>query len=427
MNGTGALVDLRPLTEVPVFRRLWLGNTASAFGSQLTAFAVMFYVWERTHDAAMVGLIGLATAVPLVVFALLGGAVADHTDRRRLVLTTTWMQVVASTVLAVLAAFDAEVWTVLCMVAVSSALAAVNVPARRTFVARLLPPRRLAAGLALTVMSFQASMLVGPAVAGWITAAWGTPVCFAVDAASFVAALVGLTGLPRTDGDPAGGPGLRSVAQGLRLTVRIPALGGAFLSDLFATVLAMPIALFPVINAEKFDGSPRTLGLMMSALAVGGATASVASGLVTRRRRTGVVLLACGTAWGLALAAVAVPDALVPVLVLLGVAGAADTWAVIARGAVVQAVTPEEYRGRVTALEHVVGSGGPHLGNFRAGLLAAATSGSTAILVGGLGCVAGVLLLAARCRPLRGYAVDRPATSTAAAPSSRSSGSPRRS
>jgi MFS family permease len=86
---TGALADLRPLREVPAYRRLWLGSTASAFGSQLTRFAVMFYIWERSHDAAMVGLVGLATAVPLVVFAVLGGAVADRVDRRTLVLWTT--------------------------------------------------------------------------------------------------------------------------------------------------------------------------------------------------------------------------------------------------------------------------------------------------------------------------------------------------
>ncbi|HEX6515681.1 MAG TPA: MFS transporter [Nocardioidaceae bacterium] len=407
---TGALADLRPLREVPAYRRLWLGSTASAFGSQLTRFAVMFYIWERSHDAAMVGLVGLATAVPLVVFAVLGGAVADRVDRRTLVLWTTWLQVAASSALAMLAAAGAGVWPVLCLVSVSAALAAVNLPARRTFVATLLPPRQLAAGLALNVMSFQAAMLLGPVVAGFLTAAWGAAACFAVDAGTFLVALIGLAGLPRSAGDTTGDPrrGLRAVAEGLRLTVRVPALGGAFLSDLFATVLAMPVALFPVINAEKFDGSAPTLGLMMSALAVGGVGASVMSGLVTRRRRAGRVLLVSGAVWGAALAAVAVPDGLVPVLVLIGVAGAADTSAVIARGTVVQAVTPEDYRGRVTALEHVVGAGGPHLGSFRAGLLAAATSGSTAILLGGLGCLAAIGLLAARCRPLRDYTVPDP-------------------
>lgn len=409
MTGAGALVDLRPLREVPVYRRLWFGTTASAFGSQLAAFAVMFYVWEHTHSAAMVGLIGLATAVPLITFALLGGAVADHVDRRRLVLWTTWAQIATSGSMAALAAAGSGVWPMLGLVSVSSALAAISTPARRTFVPRLLPRDRLAAGLALNHLSFQAAMLLGPTVAGLITAGWGTAACFVIDAGSFVAALVGVAGLPATgtDARPAGPRGLRAIWDGIALTTRVPALGGALLSDLCATLLAMPMALFPVINAEKFGGSPETLGLFLSAVAVGGVTASVLSGLVTRRDRAGVVLLCCGAVWGASLAAIAVADRLPTVLTLLGVAGAADTWAVISRGSVVQAVTPESHRGRITATEYVIGSAGPHLGNLRAGLVASVSSGSTAILVGGVSCVAGIAVIAARSAPLRRFSAGR--------------------
>jgi MFS family permease len=402
-----ALLDLRPVREVAAFRRLWVGTTASAFGGQMSAYAVLFYVWERTHSPAMVGVAGLATAAPLIVFALLGSAFADHVDRRTLLLWTTWAQVVVAAAMAALAAVGGGAWPLLGLVAASSGLSAITGPARRALVPALLPQSRLAAGLALNHLSFQAAMLLGPVVAGVVTAMWGVEVCFAVDAVSFLAALWGIAGLPagQRTAAPTGNRGVRAVVEGVRLTVRVPAIGGALLTDLVATVLAMPIALFPVLNEEKFDGDPQTLGWLLAAVAVGGVAASALSGVITRRDSAGRVLLACAATWGVALAGVALTDQLVVVLGLLAIAGAADTWSVVSRGTVVQAETPEEFRGRVAALEHVVGAAGPHVGGFRAGLVAGASSGSVAMLVGGVSCLVGVAAIAARCRALRTFRV----------------------
>ncbi|MEU8614946.1 MFS transporter, partial [Actinoplanes sp. NPDC048791] len=167
-----------------------------------------------------------------------------------------------------------------------------------------------------------------------------------------------------------GRPGAAAVRAGLAFTVRTPQVRGAFLADLAATLLAMPIALFPVINEEKFGGRPEILGLFVTAVAVGGVFASVLSGLATHRRHPGAVLLVCGAVWAVALGLVGLSGHLLVVLGLLAVAGGADTWAVVSRGTVVQTVTPAAYRGRVASLEHIVGSAGPQLGNLRAGLVA---------------------------------------------------------
>ncbi len=408
MNGPSALVDVRPLREQAPFRRLWLGTTASAFGSQLTTFAVAYFVWTTTHDPAMVGAIGLASAAPLIVFALVGASFADAVDRRRLVIWTTLGQIVTSSAMALLSTRSGGVvWQMFALVTVSSGLAAIGFPARRALVPRLLPKEQLQAGLALNHMSFQLAMLVGPTVAGLITARWGTTVCFAIDALTFVAGLYGVWSLPAAGPASAGSPpGWRAVADAARLVARVPALGGAFLSDLGATVLAMPMALFPVLNQSKFGGSPQTLGLLLSAVAVGGVTAAALSGLVTHRQPTGVVLMACGAVWGASLAGVGLTGSLAVVLVLLGVAGAADTWAVISRGTIVQLSTPESHRGRVSAMEHVVGAAGPQVGNFRAGLVAAASSGDVAILTGGVACVLSMAVLAAWVPALRRFRVS---------------------
>jgi MFS family permease len=404
-----ALLDLSPLRQALLFRRLWLGTSVSAFGGHMTAFGVLYYVWDSTHNAVMVGLVGLAVAVPQLVVALAGGAVVDCADRRTLLFRTTWAQFGTAATLAALAAAQASAWAVLALVAISSGLAAVAVPSRRTYVPALLPRHLLAAGLALTHMSFQVAMLLGPIAAAAVTAGWGVEICFAVHAASFFAALYGVAGLPRTGGATDGNTrSWRATLDGLRLTVKVPALGSALLTDLCATVLAMPVALFPVINEEKFGGDPKTLGLLLSTVAVGGVVASGLSGLITRRSRAGVVFLVCAATWGAALATAALAEPLALVLACIAVAGAADTWSVVSRGTVVQGVIPESYRGRISAIEYVIGSAGPHLGGFRAGLLASATTGGAALLIGGLSCMVGIAALATGSRSLRAFRVPRP-------------------
>jgi MFS family permease len=401
------LLDIRPLREHPAFRRLWLGATASGFGSQIGIFAVTYHIWDRTHNAAMVGLIGLFIAVPMVSVALLGSAFLDHVDRRRLALLTTYGQI-ATTIgqAAVVLWSDNGVWPILGLVGVTSGLSALGSPARRTFIPVLLPPDRLAAGLALNQMSFQMALMLGPALAGLITATWGTAVCLLIDAVSFVASLVGIAGLPATGvAGTTGRPGAGAVWEGLRFTAGTPQVRGALLSDLTATLLAMPMAVFPAINQEKFGGSPESLGLLTSAVAVGGVVASAVSGIATRRDHPGRVLLACGAVWGASLALVGISDQLPVVLGLLAVAGGADTWAVVSRSTVIQAATPESHRGRVAALEHIVGVAGPHFGGLRAGLVAAGTSGAASLVIGGVACVAGIGLINACVPGLRRFTV----------------------
>jgi MFS family permease len=163
----------------------------------------------------------------------------------------------------------------------------------------------------------------------------------------------------------------------------------------------MPIALFPVVNAERFGGNPQTLGLFLSAIAVGGITAGLASGAVTRAGRPGLVMLVAASVWGVALAAFGWAPTAWLALGFLAVAGAADTISVISRGALVQLATPDAYRGRVSAVENIVGMAGPYLGNFRAGLVAGVTTAGFSAISGGLLCVLGVAVVAATVPALR--------------------------
>lgn len=404
------LADTRPLRVSPGFRRLWAGNTASALGGQLAVVAVLSQVWDLTESSVAVGAIGLAQAVPMVVFGLLGGALADAVDRRRLVLLTTTGQILSAGLLTGQAVTDvASLPVVLALVSFQAACGGLGAPARKTFVVRLLPEDQVGAGIALSHLSFQAAMLVGPVIAGVVTAQWGVGACYALDAVTFGASLYGVLRLPSIR--PLGNvshPGLRSTWEGWRFIGRRRVVGGAFVTDALATMMAMPIALFPAINAERFGGKPEVLGLFLSAIAVGGLAAGAASGMITRARRPGAVMLAGAGLWGSALTGFGLAQPLWLLLGCLAVAGAGDTIAVISRGTIVQLATPDSHRGRVSAVEHIIGVSGPDIGNFRAGLVAGVTSASLAAISGGALCVLGVAAVAARNRSLRRFRTPEP-------------------
>ena len=243
------LADVTPLRESPAFRRMWAGGVLSAVGGALTNFAVTLQVYELTKSPAAVGLLGLAVLVPTLAVGLFGGAAADALDRRKVVLAATAAQALVSATLAAQAyAGLGWVWLLYVLVAAASAVEAVNVPARRTVLAALLPPGQLAAGQALNRLTFQVMMTVGPAVAGVIVAAphLGFGGCYLIDSASFAAAAYGAARLPSV-GSKSSSPErtrLSAVTAGVSFIRRTPVLAGTFLADLNATFFGLPTSLF---------------------------------------------------------------------------------------------------------------------------------------------------------------------------------------
>ncbi|MGH3211156.1 MAG: MFS transporter, partial [Trebonia sp.] len=259
------LTDVTPLREHPAFRRLWLGTMLSRTGSAMTTFAVSLQVYDLTRSSAAVGGIGAATLIPLLLVTVPGGTLADRLDRRRLVLVTTVGQAVVSAVLFALAAFGGTVfgntvlWPLYALVAAGSALSAVNAPAWQTFIPRLVPREQFAAAMALNRIIFQVVLIAGPSLAGLAVAWAGLRGCYLADVASFAGALWSVGRLPAMPPETAtaavdsdGGRPRSALAltlEGLAFIRRTPALCGAFLADVNATFFALPVALFPAINA----------------------------------------------------------------------------------------------------------------------------------------------------------------------------------
>jgi MFS family permease len=389
------LADIRPLRESPAYRRFWFGSAFSSVGNAMTNFAVALQVYRLTGSSVAVGAVGLATFVPALLFGVIGGALGDSLDRRRLVLVTQTCLMVISALFALQAFLDlGQLWLLYVLVAIEATLGAINGPARRTFMPTLLPKEQIPAGSALAMLSMHFSVITGPLLAGLIVPLGGLKTCYLVDAITFVAALYGVFRLPpmRPEGNQVR-PGFAAIVDGFRFLGRSRVLTGVLLADVSATLLAMPIALFPAINAERFGGSPRTLGLLSAGLAIGGVAGTVFSGPLRHVHRQGLGVLVAGAVWGAALTGFGAVHGLALTLAFLIVAGVADVCSVMMRSTIVQLATPDAYRARINAAELTVGAGVPQLGNFRAGLVAEGVGPGASAGIGGIAAVIGAVLV----------------------------------
>jgi MFS family permease len=411
------LTDVTPLREYPAYRRLWLGMMLSRTGSAMTTFAVSLQVYELTRSPAAVGGIGLATFVPMLLITLPGGTLADRVDRRRLVLVVAVGQAALSVTLFALAAFggalsrSAVLWALYAIVAAGAACSSISAPAQATFIPRLVPKDQVSTAMALQRIVFQVVLILGPALAGVVTGWTGLRGCYLADVISFAAALWSVYRLPAMPpatpavGDEGGQPRSKFALtlEGLAFIRRTPALCGAFLADVNATFFALPVSLFPAINAERFGGDPRTLGLFTTAIGVGGLVSAVFAGPLKSARRHGQVMLACVAVWGGAFALFAVASSLWLTLLALALAGLADTFTVVVRSTIVQEATPDEFRGRVNAADFLVGAGGSELGSLEAGLVGSLTTPAVSALSGGLATMVGVVAIGALLPAFRRY------------------------
>lgn len=405
-------VDTTPLRVSPEYRRLWLGESVSFLGTQLTAVAVSIQVYDITGSSAAVGLVGLAAFVPLVTLGLFGGALADAVERRRLALWTSGGLAALSGLLALQAVLAVRSpWLLYLLVAGQSALFAVDSPTRRTFPPRLLPPELIPAANALSMVTMGIGATGGPLLAGLLVGTAGFGAAYAVDMLTFVVALSALARLrpmpPESTAEPARA-GFSAVLDGLRFLRGRDVLLATFLVDLIAMIFGMPRAVFPELAHTVLGGGATTVGLLNGALAAGSLAAAALSGPTGRVHRQGLGVVAAVCAWGAAIAVLGISRSLWLALLALFVAGAADAVSGVWRTAVLQVATPDEYRGRLGGVFLVVVAGGPRLGDLRVGAMAALLGTTAAVTGGGALVVVGALLTAALLPRLVGYDARHP-------------------
>jgi MFS family permease len=401
--------DLTPLRASRELRLLVLGNFVSGMGTQAALVALPYQVYVETHSALKTGLLGAAELGPLVVMALLGGALADRADRRRLLLVDQIALVAVSAVLCALAVGGSPPLGVLYVLAgLLAGFGAIQNVARSAIVPNLVEPARLPAALAVNFGLYQLTMVIGPALGGLLISAGGVKIAYGVDAVSCFAMVFALFAmgpqLPHGHGEGAERPTIRrSIGEGLGFVRRRQALLGSFAIDLMAMTFGMPRALFPVLAVSVYHAGASGTGLLFAAVSAGATVAALTTRWLEHVRMLGRVVIVAVAAWGVAIALAGVTHALWIAAALLAVAGAADSVSAVCRQIINQSVTPDAMRGRMSSVFSLVVTSGPRLGDVESGTVASLTSARFSMFSGGVACVVGTALVVAAFPALAAY------------------------
>jgi MFS family permease len=389
-------VDTGALRESPAFRRLWTGQMVSLVGRQITTVAVPYQVYSLTGSPLAVGAVGLAQVIPLVSVSIGAGPIIDRFDRRRILILTQLGLSVCSGLLAIGALLGhPPLFAIYLVVAAAAAAAAVDSPTRTAIIPNVVSARRLTGAFSLNFAMYQTTMIAGPAVAGLIIARSGLPLAYAIDVATFAAALFAIVRLPAQPPTSVHHePPLLAIKRGFQFARTQPVILGGFAMDLCAMVFGLPRAIFPVLAATTFHAGPLGLGLLYAAPGAGAALAALSTGWLTRVRRLGRIIVVAITIWGAAIIAFGFVSSLWVALVLLAVAGAADSLSAVCRTTIMQTIVPDELRGRLTSMFFMIVVGGPYLGDIEAGAVASAFGARVSVVSGGVLCIAGLAVAA---------------------------------
>ncbi|WP_257422673.1 MFS transporter [Nocardioides carbamazepini] len=426
MSLRGMLADTRPLQD-PHFRRLWTANIVTVVGAQLTVVAVPAQIYADTGSSAYVGLTGVFGLVPLVVFGLWGGALADHFDRRTILMVTTTGLIGTAALFCLQAALGlGNVWLLLGLFAVQQGFFAVNQPTRAAVLPRLLDAEMLPAANALNMTVMQAGAIGGPLIAGVLIPFTGFSWLYLADAVCLLATLWAVIRLPALpiEGLVSGAPGLRSVIEGITYLRGQPVLMMSFVVDIIAMLFGMPRALFPEIAHESFLGPEEgglAFALLFAGIPIGAVLGGVFSGWVSRITAQGRAVIWCIIVWGLAMVgfglAVFGADAtsgpargwLVFAVLMLVVGGAADMASAAFRTSMLQTAAADEVRGRLQGIFIVVVAGGPRIADVAHGASAAMVGTAAAAAGGGVLVVVLVVVAALAVPSFVRYRVTRSA------------------
>lgn len=403
----GAFVSLRHRD----FRLLWMGQIVSVTGSQMQLAAINWHIYLLTHSALALGLVGACRAVPIIVCSLIGGVVADVMDRRRLMIATQTVMLTCSAVLALVTFSGLErVWPIFLLTGIASAAWAFDTPARQALMPTLVPVKDFPNAVSLSMLMFQIGLIVGPPLAGFLLASHGPGLVYAINAASFVAVILSLvlmraSGRPEKSESQAPRISFEALVEGLRFVWRTPIIVQTMTLDFVATFFASANQLLPIFAKDILRVGAQGYGFLASAQAGG----AIITGLVMARlgtlKKQGLVVILSVSVFGAATIAFGLSRVFWVSLLMLAIAGAADTVSTILRQTIRQLATPNNLRGRMTSVNMIFFMGGPQLGEVEAGSLAALIGAPLSVVTGGLGCliVAAITLVAAQ--NLRRYEV----------------------
>ena len=393
------------------FRLLWIGQIVSVTGSQMQLAAINWHIYLLTGSALALGLVGACRAVPIILCSLAGGVVADVVDRRRLMMTTQAVMLLCSAILAIVTFRGLlHVWPIFLLTAIASAAWAFDTPARQALMPTLVPLKDFPNAVSLSMLMFQVGLIVGPPLAGFLLASHGPALVYTINAASFVAVILGLalmrtSGRPEKDESQPARISLDALLEGLRFVWRTPIIVQTMTLDFMATFFASANQLLPIFAKDILRVGAQGYGFLAAAPAGG----AIVTGLVMARlgtlKRQGQVVIVSIAVFGAATIAFGLSRMFWFSMLMLAIAGAADTISTILRQTIRQLVTPNKLRGRMTSINMIFFMGGPQLGEVEAGTVAALIGAPLSVVTGGAACLIAAAIALGTAKNLREYEV----------------------
>ncbi|HSB66661.1 MAG TPA: MFS transporter [Anaerolineales bacterium] len=397
------------------FRLLWMGLLISIAGSQMQLWALFWHIRTITNQPIALGAIGLSRILPIILFSLIGGAVADVLNRRNILfLTQTGMALVALGLGWLTLTGRIDLWHIYLLTALQAVCQAFDNPARQALTPNLVPIQDLPNAFSLNSIANQVGAIVGPAISGFIIASGGLPYVYIINAISFIAVILALFAMGPVAQQKAPSStsnhvvSLSSITEGVRFILNQPLILSTMIIDFFATFFASANTLMPIIAVDVLHVGAVSYGWLSAAQAIGAMIAGLVISQMRQIRRQGAIFLSAVVVFGLATILFGATRLFAVAMLALILVGAADTVSTIIRNTIRQLSTPDYIRGRMTSVNQLFFQGGPQLGEVEAGLVGQLFGAPVAIITGGVGCILAVLMIARRWPHIRHYNGDEP-------------------
>ncbi len=406
------MLHIPPALKHRRFFYLWLGQLISIAGTQMQIWAIFWHIRTLTDQPIAIGGVGLARILPVIVFSLVSGAVADSYNRRTIIFITQSLAGVLALVLGLLTQFGhITIWYIYLLTALQAIVVAFDGPARAALIPNLVPKEDLANAFSLNSIAFQAGAVIGPALTGLVIATGGQSAAYYINAISYVDVLIALFligDVPQKIDHLVSGVNISSIKDGLRFIVSKPIILSTMLLDFVATFFASANTLMPFVAQDVLHVGVVAYGWLSAAQSAGAVFAAVIVSQVHQLRRQGVLFLGAVVIFGAATVVFGLSTSFVLAWCALAVTGAADAVSTIIRNTIRQLQTPDEMRGRMTSVNQIFFQGGPQLGEMEAGLVAQLFGAPFAIVSGGIGCILGMLLIVLKWPQIAIFNGDEP-------------------
>jgi MFS family permease len=391
------MIRVPPSLKNRRFFYLWSGQLLSIAGTQMQIWALFWHIRTLTEEPIALGGIGLARILPIVIFSLIGGAIADSFNRTRILFITQSCAAILALALGLLTQFgQITIWHIYILTALQAVAIAFDGPARQALVPNLVPAKDLPNAFSMTSIAWQTGSILGPALTGFTIAFGGQQAVYYINAVSYLAvilALILIGNVPQTKTDRIAGVSWSSIREGVHFIVNKPIMLSTMLLDFVATFFASANTLMPIVARDILRVGVVEYGWLSAAPSVGAVIAALVISQIRELRKQGPLFLGSVVVFGLATVIFGLSSSLVLAWSALAVTGAADSVSTIVRNTIRQLQTPDFIRGRMTSVNQIFFQGGPQLGEVEAGVVAQLFGAPLAIISGGIGCIAGMLLI----------------------------------